>query len=145
MNFKPPCHMIKWITNTTHKLSTSLCPMRKLRKQLYSLLKTVKLLLRIVFPLKNRPIIELLFKIYTFCFNNGIIRDRWLKGFISPVFKQGSIYEPLNCRGITLINIICKCDSFMLNNRLCAWIEGNGVLNEEQNGFRHAQSCLDYM
>ena len=95
--------------------------------------------------LKNRPIIELLFKIYTFCFNNGIIPDRWLKGFINPIFKQGSIYEPLNCRGITLINIICKCDSFMLNNRLCAWIEGNGVLNEEQNGFRHAQSCLDYM
>jgi hypothetical protein len=95
--------------------------------------------------LKNKTVIELLYRIYSFCFDKGVVPDSWLKGIINPIFKQGSIYEPLNYRGITLINTVGKCYSFILNTMLCKWIEENQILCDEQNGFRHARSCLDHM
>ena len=64
--------------------------------------------------LKYRPVIEFLFKIYTHV-NNGIEPDSWLKRIINPIFKQCNMHEPQQYKGITLINIICKCSSFMLN------------------------------
>ncbi len=95
--------------------------------------------------LKNKTVIDILFKIYAHCFNTGTVPDIWLQGVINPIFKAGSKYEPLNYRGITLINVICKCYSNILNKRLCDWLENNDLLNDEQNGFRQARSCLDHM
>ena len=95
--------------------------------------------------LKNRPVIDILHKIYSYCFENSVVPENWLHGIISPIYKQGDTHEPLNYRGITLINVIGKCYSFILNRRLTTWIEENGVLNDEQNGFRRARSCLDHM
>ena len=46
--------------------------------------------------LKNGPVINLLFKIYSYCFQKSIVPDYWLKGIIHPIFKQGSLYNPLN-------------------------------------------------
>jgi len=95
--------------------------------------------------LKNKSVIDLLFRIYCYCFEHGVVPDSWLLNVINPIFKAGSLYDPLNYRGITLVNIVCKCYSFILNTRLCKWAEDNGILSDEQNGFRHARSCLDHM
>ena len=95
--------------------------------------------------LKNKTVIALLFKIYSFCFENGVIPESWLQGIINPIYKAGSVNDPLNYRGITLINVIGKCYSIILNKRLCKWLDENNVLNDEQNGFRRARSCLDHM
>ena len=95
--------------------------------------------------LKNEAVISILHKIYSYCFDKGIVPDSWLKGIIHPIFKQGSKYNPMNYRSVTLMNIICKCYSSILNKRLCNWIECNDILNDEQNGFRSSRSCLDHM
>ena len=68
--------------------------------------------------LKNKPVIDILFRIFSYCFDNGVVPDGWLKGIINPIFKQDNIYSPLNYRGITIINVICKCYSSIINKRL---------------------------
>ena len=95
--------------------------------------------------LKNRETINILYKIYTYCFESGAVPESWLASVINPIFKAGSRYNPLNYRGIALINIICKCYSSILNRRICVWMDENDIINDEQNGFRQARSCLDHM
>lgn len=95
--------------------------------------------------LKNKQIIDILFKVYAYCFEHGKVPDEWLTSMINPIFKSGSVYKPLNYRGITLINIICKCYSSILNRRICLWLEENNIIKDEQNGFRQARSCLDHI
>ena len=55
------------------------------------------------------------------------------------------MYDALNYRGITLVNVTCKTYSVVLNNILSAWAEESNVLNDEQNGFRKLRSCIDNM
>ena len=68
-----------------------------------------------------------------------------MEGIIHPIFKGGDMYDPLNYRGITLVNVTCKIYSAVLNNRLLALAEESNVLNDEQNGFRKLRSCIDHM
>ena len=53
--------------------------------------------------------------------------------------------DPLTYRGITLISIPCKIYADILNTRLSNWIEENGYLAEEQNGFRQNRSFIKHI
>ena len=68
-----------------------------------------------------------------------------MEGIIHPIFRAGDMYDPLNYRGITLVNVTCKIYSALLNNRLLAWAEESNVLNDGQNGFRKLRICIDHM
>ena len=75
---------------------------------------------------------------------------------ISPVvnFMYYPIYNisfnndlrvPLNYRGISLLNCICKIYSSVLNDRIRKYLEQNQLLADEQNGFRKNRSCMDHI
>ncbi|XP_071102383.1 uncharacterized protein [Haliotis cracherodii] len=69
--------------------------------------------------LKNKTCIELLFKVFSFCFNNSTCPDIWSTSDIKPIRKPDcDPRDPLGYRGISLISIPCKIYSDILNTRL---------------------------
>ena len=52
---------------------------------------------------------------------------------------------PLNYRGISLLSVVSKLYSAVLNNRLLNYLEDEHLLAEEQNGFRRNRSCEDHV
>ncbi len=51
----------------------------------------------------------------------------------------------LNYRGITLASSVYKIYCSILNHRLNQWAEANGLVEDEQNGFRKSRSCQDHL
>ena len=48
-----------------------------------------------------------------------------------------------NYRGVSLLSIVSKCYTVILNARLYSWLEENKVITESQAGFRKHYSTLD--
>ena len=97
--------------------------------------------------LRNPICVDSLHKIITFCFHSGTVPSDWNTGLIKPIPKGDGKdpRDPLSYRGITLISIPCKINADILNIRLSNWIEENGFLVEEQNGFRRNRSCMEHI
>ena len=78
--------------------------------------------------------------------NSGIIPSDWTLGIIIPIFKKkGSIDDPDNYRGITLLSCIGKFFTLLINTRLNTFLDINNLLGEEQAGFRAQYSTLDHI
>ena len=88
-------------------------------------------LVRFLCPLFNRV------------FESGVYPESWAKAVIFPLHKKGNPQNPDNYRGISLLNIISKIYSAIINNRLSAFCEINGYIPEAQAGFRKGYSTLD--
>ena len=58
-------------------------------------------------------------------------------------FKKGDREDPGNYRGITLLSVVGKVFCKILNNRLVQCLGKEGVLHEEQAGFRLYRGCMD--
>ena len=86
----------------------------------------------------------MLYPIFRYCFDSGTVPSEWMENVINPIYKEGSssVYEPLNYRGITLINVICKP---LLHQRMSKCLENCHLLNDAQNGLRHMISCHDHI
>ncbi len=69
----------------------------------------------------------------------------WARGLIFPLFKDGDNRVPDNYRGITLLSVAGKVYTSVLNKRVSNWCEANGVLSEEQAGFRPNRSTVDHI
>ncbi len=97
--------------------------------------------------LRNRPSIDVLTALFNFCLEHGITLSVWSKGIISPIPKNasGDPRIPMNYRGISLLPVIAKVYSACISNRLSKHLEENGMLCNEQNGFRPEQSLPNYI
>ena len=51
-------------------------------------------------------------------YNEGIYPDEWSSAIIVPIFKKGDKSNPSNYRGISLLNILSKIYTAILNERL---------------------------
>jgi len=66
-------------------------------------------------------------------------------GIICPLYKnKGSVTDPDNYRGITLLSCTSKLFTACLNHRLSKYVEDN-ILGEEQAGFREGYSTIDHI
>jgi len=98
--------------------------------------------------LKNSPpqMFPLLVKYFNLILDSGIIPSDWKIGVIIPIYKKkGSIDDPDNYRGITLLSCIGKLFTALINQRLSVFLEANNLLGEEQAGFREGYSTLDHI
>ena len=87
-----------------------------------------------------------LHKFYQYCFENSIVPDCWYRSIIQPIHKRGKDpLNPLSYRGISLMSTVAKIFSTILNNRITNHLNENGLLCNEQNGFRKLRSCLDHI
>ena len=85
----------------------------------------------------------LLLKLFNTIFLSGTYPSAWSKGLITPIHKKGDLDHTNNYRGITLINILSKIYSHILNNRLLKWASVNGKISDSQFGFQKNKSTVD--
>ena len=64
------------------------------------------------------------------------------KSVIIPLFKKGKDSNPDNYRGISLLSIVSKVFTAILNKRLYAWAENEEKISKEQAGFRKGTQPL---
>jgi hypothetical protein len=97
--------------------------------------------------LKQHSIKRLLHKLFSFCFDNGMVPATWLRAIISPIPKGADKDPcvPLNYRGVSLLSCMHKTYSSIINNRLMGYFEDQNILVDEQNGFRAKRACVDHV
>ncbi len=84
-----------------------------------------------------------LLKLFNKLLDLGIFPSQWSNGLVVPLHKKGSIHEAENYRGITLLSVLGKLFTRILNNRLTNWAETYGVYVEAQGGFRKGLGTTD--
>ncbi len=90
--------------------------------------------------------VSLIVKIFNIVLESGLVPTSWSVGVIKPIFKnKGSIDDPDNYRGITLLSCLGKLFTNCINKRLTDYIESTGTLGEEQAGFREGYSTCDHI
>lgn len=88
-------------------------------------------------------IVPILFVLFNKIFDTGYFPDSWSEGFVIPLHKKGSKNDPNNFRGITLLSVLGKLFTRIINNRLKNWAECYNVYIEAQAGFRTHMSTVD--
>ncbi|XP_015121854.1 uncharacterized protein LOC107044476 [Diachasma alloeum] len=73
----------------------------------------------------------------------GVVPNSWTSMVLCMIHKKGDVSDPLNYRGIALVNNITKVFTSILNDRLYAWAEAHHVIPEEQAGFRQRRGAMD--
>ena len=86
---------------------------------------------------------EMLLALFNLVWDNEYAPSYWREGLIVSLFKKGDREDPGNYRGITLLNVVGKLYSRVINNRLLKHLELNHMLHEGQGGFRLGRSCID--
>ena len=76
-------------------------------------------------------------------YETGYFPEQWTEGHIIPIFKKGDKNEASNYQGITLLSIISKLFTRILNNRLNSWAEEYNIYVEAQVGFRKWMGTTD--
>jgi hypothetical protein len=62
-----------------------------------------------------------------------------------PFLKKGDSDVTSNYRGVSLLSLVSKCYTSVLNRRLVKWMDDNNKLTESQAGFRHGYSTVDHI
>ena len=87
---------------------------------------------------------EMLLALFNLVWENENVLSYWREGLIVSLFRKGNMEDPGNYRGITLLNLVGKLYSRIINNRLLKYLELNNNLHEGQGGFRigTCRSCV---
>ena len=80
---------------------------------------------------------------FNYVFDTEEWPERWGSGIIFPLYKQDSRLEPGNFRPITLLSIVGKLFGLIVEKRLSDWSESNGIISDEQGGFRRKRGTPD--
>ena len=84
-----------------------------------------------------------LYSLFNKILNLGYFPESWSEGYIIPLHKKGKLDDVNNFRGITLLSVLGKLFSRILNNRLTEWAEEYYVYIEAQAGFRKCMGTID--
>ena len=96
-----------------------------------------------LFKLFNNNMVQTITRIFNSVYNSGIFPTPWSIGCIKPIYKKGDESLPSNYRGITLLPIMAKLFTSILNKRLWEWTESNKKINDSQFGFRMNRRTTD--
>ena len=89
-------------------------------------------------------VIQVYVKLFNLILDSGNIPESLLIGIIKPLYKnKGDPLMAENYRPITIVRCMGKLFTAILNSRLNTFIEENGILNENQCGFRANYSTSD--
>ena len=69
----------------------------------------------------------------------------WKVSKVSPIFKSGTKYCPLNYRPVSLTSVCCKVMERLLAGHITEYLEGNQLLSSKQYGFRKGHSTEDQL
>ena len=86
--------------------------------------------------------IPMLEKLFNKILDSGIYPEDCCKAILCPIHKKGSVTDPINYRGISLLPVISKVFTKILSQRLNEWAD-HTMRQEEQAGFRKGYSTAD--
>jgi hypothetical protein len=81
-------------------------------------------------------VVPFLTKLFNKLYDTGSFPAGWCKSVIIPIYKKGDDRNPDNYRGISLLSIVSKVFTSILNKRLYTWAEAEEKISCEQAGFR---------
>ena len=81
--------------------------------------------------------------LFNYVFQSGFFPHGWSAGLLVPLHKKGSFSDPQHFRGITLLSVLIKLVTRVINNRLKDWAEKYSIYIEAQYGFRKGRSITD--
>ena len=81
--------------------------------------------------------------LFNIIFSSGHFPLSWVDGVVIPIHKKGSKNTVDKYRGVTLLSVLGKRFTRILNNRLNFWTESYDILMKEQAGFRSNRSTVD--
>ena len=84
-------------------------------------------------------------KIFNKLYDTGYFPSDWCKSVIIPLFKKSDDSDPDNYRGISLLSIVSKVFTGILNKRLYAWAENEEKIGKEQAGFCKGYSTIQLL
>ena len=88
-------------------------------------------------------LIPAIVKLFNVILETGIIPSDWTIGIIKALYKnKGDINDVNNYRGITLLSCLGKLFTSVINSRLYTYLTNEGLLGNEQAGFRPKHSTL---
>ena len=97
------------------------------------------------FKYAHTDCIQLTVDFFNIVLNTGCVPTDWCLGTIHPLYKnKGSVSDPDNYRGITLLSCTGKLFTTCLNHRLSSYVDDT-ILGEEQAGFRKGYSTTDHV
>jgi hypothetical protein len=76
-------------------------------------------------------------------FDSGKSPTAWQTGIGCPCPKKGDLTDWSNYRIITLLSVVGKLFEIILDTRLSDHLESNGLLSQQQGGFRKGRSTAD--
>ena len=85
----------------------------------------------------------MLLALFNLFWDNEHVPISWREDLIVSLFMKVDMEDAGNYRGITLLNLVGKLYSRIINNRLLKYLELNNKLHEGQGGFRIGRSCID--
>ena len=74
---------------------------------------------------------------------SGNYPDDWCKAILCPLHKSCTTCNVGKNRGISLLSVVSKIFTKMLNERFTSWAKENNVDKEEQAGYRRNYSTID--
>lgn len=81
--------------------------------------------------------------LYNAIYQAGAFPERWAIGIIVPIYKKGDSKLASNYRGITLTSCMSKLFTYILNTRLCSWLEEEAKLSNTQFAYRKGYGTVD--
>jgi hypothetical protein len=95
--------------------------------------------------LAETKVVKYLTKLFNKIFQSGTFPLEWTRSIIVPLHKKGDHSLPDNYRGISLLSIVSKVYTSVLNNRLKQWSEENNIITDAQEGFRKGRSTTNHI
>ena len=96
---------------------------------------------------KNAPetILNLLRNFINLCLCKSLIPQSWCMDLITPIFKDGSINDPDNYRGMCISSVLLKIICTLLQNRIQGHCNKFNLINENQIGFKSNHRTSDHL
>ena len=88
-------------------------------------------------------IVPLLKELFNALYVHGFFPESWKTAIIIPVHKKGSMNDPCNYRGISLLPALGKIYIGVFNNRFLKWSNLVSFFTDCQYGYRHSRSTVD--
>ena len=75
-------------------------------------------------------------------FDLGLVPQIYKESLVCPLYKKGDRAKAINYRPVSLTSHIIKVFERVLRKIMARFIEKNGLISENQHGFRSGRSCL---
>jgi hypothetical protein len=96
--------------------------------------------------MSNDNMVNVYVTFFNVILQTGIVPESWTNGVIIPIYKKkGNELDPNNYRGITLLSCFSKLFTACVNHRLTEYVDKEGLLGEEQAGFRQGYAATDHI